>query len=309
MKLTQQSAAARPTQIAPRQADVVVQRTDWTMEAPLVDLIRGLDRSLPIFTTRVPGRLDVMGGSAAQSGAMAWSALIDGHAYCVAQKRTDGRVLITSSDISGGNGIAPIAINAAGLPNMCANGRDALNDIDLASGSGGELARHVLGTMLALVQTGFVTGFEDGVSIIVASTNSSLGDLGSEAALGSAIALATTSAFGISLEINDISRVLDSAGKNWLAYPIAHCDLSVQLHAKPELIVQTDGVPRSCTNSLRLPAGAVLVGVSCGTELADARERFDGMRTAAQMGRAIIERVIKHEGIVDLRWEIGRAHV
>ncbi len=93
----QQNATAPAMAGRPEPVQVVASRSIVELGSELVaEVIERLPGSSPRFVACAPGRLDVMGGIAEYSGALVLSTTLADHVCVSAQRRDDGKLMITT---------------------------------------------------------------------------------------------------------------------------------------------------------------------------------------------------------------------
>jgi L-arabinokinase len=80
-------------------------------------------------------------------------------------------------------------------------------------------------------------------------------------------------------------------------------DVVSVLTGEPHALTQVRGEPCQRVGSVRLSDDLSLVGIDCGFNHPQAEAKYEGVRTAAFMGRALIDRILQHEGLHDLQWD------
>ena len=120
--------------------------------------------------------------------------------------------------------------------------------------------------------------------------------LGRSAATAAATAVSVARAMDLPLDLPravDLCRRVENA---WLNLPVAGGDAVCCLAGEPHALMQSCLLPFDLGAPVPLPDDLVIIGLDCGVVYPDAVEKFARVRTAAMMGRVLIDRIIRHEG-------------
>ncbi len=243
--------------------------------------------------TRSPGRLDCMGGMADYSGTLALQIPIAQAAMVAAGRREDQNIRVMSVDWeqAGTNAVAewPLA---------------AFYQSDGQFRTGPEFARRfdacpwvrgVAGVCLALLESGELPHFAGGMTLMIHSDIPSNASLASSAAIEVATAMAVTALFGVELPAPRLVAVCrEAATETGLALP-GLVDHLTCLHGEAGALLQIRSQPDDVLGTLSLPPGLLLAAVEIGQRQPIYRERYLDNRTAALMGRHIIDAVARTE--------------
>ncbi len=304
MTTEQQTSVQPPDRRGPSSAPAVAASArDWTSSPLVADVLAGLSGEGPRFVARAPGRLDVMGGLAEYTGSLVLHTTISDHVCAASQRRTDGVISIRFIGPAGGNGTSPLAMPLSRLA-----GPDGAPVKGAQGGTvvGGDDAHHtrcVVGVLAEALRAQLVADLDGGLSIAVGSTLDQLTDAGQDAALAAAVLVAVAGVTGVKLEALAAARVCERVANDWLRLPIGPADAAGILVGTPQAVTQLRCDPCRPAGVIRLPSDVRLVGLDCGVTHPQAAERYERVRTAAFMGRLLIDRIIQHEGAGHLRWE------
>jgi L-arabinokinase len=274
---------------------------DGAVAKTVAEIVKHLRDDSTRFAAVAPGRLDVMGGIAEYTGALVLNRTLGDHVCVAVQRRPDDKVSVTTAPE--GNGAAATEIP---LSRLCeSNGR--MVHAEQSRGSGGS-ARHdvatcAFGGLTEGVRAGLLPLLSGGLSICVGSTLPDASGSGRNAAVTAATVVACAAALDRALEPLAVAAVCQRVENEWLGAPVGMADAVCALLGEPNTLVQVRCEPCALAGSIRLPDDLLLLGVDCGVTLADALEKYGQVRTAAFMGRALIDRIIHHEGAKQGSWD------
>ncbi len=287
-------------------ADCAVSRWQASQTTALqtADEVLGpLTDSSPRFVACAPGRLDVMGGLAEYTGSLVVGATIADHVCVAVQRRRDESLSIASTHSHGLDGHPPTALATS---EFCASDGapiDAEQGRRLLEGDDANTARCVLGVLAEMIRARMVPRLDGGMSIVVGSTLGELPTAGRDAALAAATIVALAGAYEVTLDPLDAAALCQRVENEWLGTPAgigeALCALAGESHAL--MGVRCD--PCTPIRPIPMPDDLVLVGVDCGAMHPEAKLKYERVRTAAFMGRALIARIIQHEGGGRPKWD------
>ena len=247
------------------------------------------------FVAHAPGRLNVMGGIADYSGALVLMVPLDEHVCVGVQRRDDDKISIESAGgaNSGSGEPARIALSEIqgknGIPIDHRVLREQLADWNKAS-------RCVLGLLVEARRSEMISDFAGGLTVVVGSAADDEGSAGWEAALAAATLVATAQAYEAKLDPQQASQVCQRVQTDWFDWPVGVADAVCALIGEPLTLTQLRCDPCSVAGSLPMPADLALLAVDCGTTQTDARLKYTRVRTAAFMGRALVDRIVQHDG-------------
>lgn len=295
------------TQTSPRGATATTDASggdSGSAQSPLLSRISGeLPDGSPRFAARAPGRLDVMGGLAEYTGSLVLNTAIADHACVAVQRRSDGILSIVLAQAQDRDGGSPFEIattklrEADGTVIRVEEGRRLVPSTVPSSVS------CVLGAVVELARDQFVGPLETGVSVAVASTLDGLRDAGRDSALAAATIVAVTASWDATVSVEDVAGLCQRVENEWLQTPVGIADAVCALSSIPSVLLQIHCDARKVGGTIPLPEHLTLMGIDCGVPDSDARIRYERVRTAAFMGRALIDRIIQHDRADDLNWD------
>jgi len=265
-----------------------------------------LSEELPEGSLRIgaqaPGRLDVMGGLAEYTGSLVLAMPIADQVCVGVQVRTDGILSITVAQPPHGDGNPPHKMAASQL--LSADGAviNAEQGRQLMQGTCPPPMLCVLGTVVELARSQLIGSLKDGFSIAVSSTLDGLRDAGRPAATAAATATALAMLGKKTVAAKDLAALCQRVENEWLQNPVGMADALCALSGVPSALLEIHSDTGIADRTIPLPAQLTLMGIDCGARNSDADLRYERVRTAAFMGRALIDRIIRHGGTGDLTW-------
>jgi L-arabinokinase len=271
--------------------------------------------SLPLFVVDSPGRLDVFGGICEYSGGLMLSTPLQEKATVVVQARADQRIVVSCQDEEGpgvesGN---RLEIPLGKFSPVCHDepymrpARSALAELERMIQSGGDeelcethLARFVMATMLALLESRLLSDLNGGVTVGVSTSLPSSSCAGAE----EAVCLSTIRAMS-ALHHRDWSEseILQCAH---LAVRFGHgvdCLGNGALlgcwFGETETLVQYRCTPQVLLSPVAIPSSVTLMGIDCGVREPDACVTYEEARVSAMMGRLVVEKILAYSGDLD----------
>jgi L-arabinokinase len=161
----------------------------------------------------------------------------------------------------------------------------------------------MLGTIVELCRARLAPPFKDGLSIVFGSSLDGLRDAGRNAALAGAAAVAIARAWDVALSPPEAATLCQRVENDWLRVPFGIGDAVCVLSGESHTLTEVRSDSGTIGGSIRLPDSLALMGIDCGVRRPDAVAKYENVRTAAFMGRALIDRIIQHEGAHDLQWD------
>ena len=270
------------------------------LESPVLGgVLRGTGREDARFAAIAPLGLDVMGGLAEYAGALLLSAPLGDHVCAAASRREDGLLSVAApSRVS----LRPFE---AAMTDIVRDGT-AVHAAQAAHFFRDErciVARCVVGALVEGVRAGLLPGFPGGLAVSVATAPREQ----VEQCIAHALCAATLTAAGGALECAidpvEAAAVAQRVANDWLGLAPGMADAMFSLVSEPGVInqLQTDGYRPG--GSVPIPSGVELVGIHSGVDRPDGKAKYDYVRTAAFMGRALIERIIQHEAHPHDPWD------
>jgi galactokinase len=111
------------------------------------------------------------------------------------------------------------------------------------------------------------------------------------------------------LPLSLAATVFQRVERHWFARPGGRASISGALLGQPGSLteVRTDSWTQG--TAVRLPESWKLVGVDCGVIHSDAADKYTRAGAAAIMGRVLVNRILRHEGLDERRWNGHIAHL
>lgn len=267
------------------------------------EVLGRLTADSPRFIACAPGRLDVMGGVAEYAGSLVLGVTIADHVCVAVQRRRDGNLSIASTHSHGLDGHPPTVLCTSKLYASDGVPIDAEQGRRLVEGDDASTARCVLGVLAEMVRARMVPQPDGGLSIVVGSTLSELPAAGRDAALAAATIVALAGAYDVSLDSLDAAALCRRVENEWLGTPTGIGDALCALAGESHVLMGVRCDPCTLVSPVQMPDDLVLVGVDCGAIHPEAKLKYERARTAAFMGRALIERIIQYEGADRPKWD------
>ncbi len=273
--------------------------------SPLVDrTTRRLSGDGDRFVSAAPGRLDVIGGFAEYTGALTLSVPLQEHACVGVQRRSDGVVSIVCVDADGTNGCGALEIPVQKLRLANAEWIDPLAGRVFAGTAHDDSACCVLGTLVESFRVGLFSALENGVSLAVGSTFEDVAGCGRCAAIATATLVACAGASGQEIEpLHQSVAICQTVENQWLGFPAGPVDAVSALVGEPNTLSQYRCDNRTLGAAIAIPDNVRLVAIDCGTAHADALDKYVQVRTASFMGRLLVDRIVRHYGLLSGHWD------
>ncbi len=303
MKVKQDKASLRSKTARGSSPATTPTVTEWTASQLVSDVLKGLSEDGSRYVARASGRLDVMGGSAEYSGSLVLNMTVADHVCVAVQRRDDGHISIATVLPNDLGSDRPTVFEQAQLWDGKGHCLSPGERRSLWGGAGGDTTGRVAGALVGLLAAKLIPNLGGGLSVVVGSTMEELGDLGQEAALGAAVLAATTRAMDVQLDPLEAGKALHAVEPGWFSAPVAMADIVGVLVGEPHTLIQVQCEPCKLVGSLRLPDDLTLMGIDCGTTHAQAKKKYEHVRTSAFMGRILIDRILRHEGFHHLQWD------
>jgi len=293
MKVKEKLTMPRVSPVADAASVSTTPGTDGAVSKTVSDVLKRIGDDSACFVATAPGRLDVMGGFAEYSGALVLNRTLGDHVCVAVQARRDGNISITSATPSEGG-----ATNKISVSRLCeSNGRkeSALTRHGSDGPVRGDLATCALGGLAEALHAQLLPTVPGGLSICVGSSLPEGNGNGRNAAAAAATIVACAAALDRALEPLAVATVCQRVENHWLSAPVGIADAVCALVGEPDTLLEVRCEPCSLGGSIRLPEDLLLLGIDCGNTQADAAERYAHVRTAAFMGRMLIDRIIMHD--------------
>lgn len=256
-------------------------------------LLSILSEDSPRFLATAPGRLDVLGGSAEYTGSLIVNVPLAEHVTVAAQRRSDGKIHITSIRLSQDNGHENVV---AAFADFSTNGSIATDSVRaILDGIDSATARSATAALAELVRAGMIRGLEDGVTLAIGSTLHEVSDGGVHAAVVAAAAVALARAFDAQIDPLATAELCQSVENEWLQSPVGMGDAMCALFGESGAFLQVASNPRRPDGTIPFPDGLEIVGLDSGVRQEAADSKYARVRCASFMGRTLIDRIIKHD--------------
>jgi galactokinase len=295
MKLEENRTLRAPRAVGGPMAEAGSDFSSW--------VVRNLPGEEDRFVGTAPGRLDVLGGLAEYSGGLVLGFPLSNHACAGVQRRSDGMVRIVHHRSVGGNGAAPFE---APVSQYCGSGGKCAE----AAAARSPLATQdmivvcCLGTVIESLRAGLTGDVSSGLSIAVATDLDALRGAGLFAAVSAAL-LAALSALSPGREHGDgiSASVVQSVENDWVGVPAGPADALCSLSCAADSLTLLRCDNKSLGGSFRIPSGLRLVAIDSGLSQEGHSEKYAQVRTATFMGRLLIDRIVRHEGLLGEQWD------
>lgn len=249
----------------------------------------------PRVSTRVPARLDVMGGIADAAGSLVLQAALPVEARIGVAPRTDQKVSITSVGWSNNGKQAEAVWPLSAL--YAAQGQLA-SPVEFAARfgeSGCGWAIHSASVFHVLLEKNVLPHFAGGVSIVIESRIPAEAGIGSSAAISVGTALGVLALFDRSIEPMDVARLCERAERRIVGVPTGIAEKAAVLLARPGALLEMRCQPPETPSPLPLCPGTMIVGIDSGVRGEKRVQRLLEARVAAEMGARIVERLGRDE--------------
>jgi L-arabinokinase len=180
---------------------------------------------------------------------------------------------------------------------------DAQQDRQCGGAATNDTTQCVLGVLAESLRSGLVPDSNGGCSVVVGTSLGGLTDAGRDAAVAAATLVAITKMMGVTVEPSKAVALCQRVENEWLGASVGAAGASCALLGEPNMLTQLRCDPCTPGGAMRLPEDLMLVGVDSGVVHPKARVKYDRARTAAVMGRALINRIIRHDAGDDVRWD------
>jgi L-arabinokinase len=215
---------------------------------------------------------------------------------CAAQQRDDQRVLVNLV-LEGSNGHP----NASVMPLAAWYDHDGLVRAEVMRArleKGAHLwAWPAFAVLHEMLSEGAAPHLGGGLNIALAGAQPWEGDSRASLAAAAATAAAVAPVLGIEGSAVDLARWVDACAGVFLGLPCGYSAAMCALSGRGGSLLQVRSQPQPGSAVVPLPNGIVFAGVDCGALHPQSERKFREARTAAFMGRRIIERLLASRGI------------
>ncbi|MHC5108417.1 MAG: hypothetical protein ACYTHJ_00895 [Planctomycetota bacterium] len=259
-----------------------------------------LDPEADRFVACAPGRLDVMGGSAVYSGSLALSVPLGGFACAVAQRRTDGRIVVKYVQ---GENCETLEVGIAAVQNSDGARQEVHGALDPHAHAVREVFDAVLTAVSGILSAGLPGDLGEGLSVVIATTIDATGGAGRAGAIGAAVVATAETAMGRAMSDETAIRVFDATLPSWSAVPVSASDVLSGMFGRPGYVAQIRNDPCGLVNSVAMTSDVTLCGIDCGVVNANAADKYWQMRATVEMGRELLSRIIKFDCPEKAQWD------
>ena len=243
------------------------------------------------FVAAAPGRLDVIGGVAACSGAMSIAMPLERRVCVAVEPRTDDTVSIVAVGQTGDNRRGPMVAPLVKLKARVSSDQGAV-----LAGDRFDVRDAVFRTLADMCDIGILPHRGNGFSIAIKCALGGVADVGCSAARVAATYRAVCAAYDVPLDLQAAVALCVRARGAFDGQPVSVADAIGTLYASADALLQVGAQPGEPMGSIPLPPSIEVVGVDCGARREDAPVRYRRMQTAAMMGQKLIDRILAHEG-------------
>lgn len=266
-------------------------------------VVRNLPGEEDRYLGTAPGRLDVLGGLAEYTGGLVLGFPLAQHACVGVQRRNDGLLWIAHHRSGSTNGNIPFETS---LTSFCGMGGKCIDAIAGRSRVASQDMTVVccLGTVIESLRAGITGDVFSGLSIAVATDLDNLRGAGMFAAISAAL-LAALSALTPGPESGEsvCASVVQAVENDWLGVPAGPADGLCSLSCEAGSLAQLRCDNKTLSGSFRVPGGLRLIAIDSGLSQPDHCEKYAQVRTATFMGRFLIDRIVRHEGLLGEQWD------
>ena len=265
-------------------------------------IVRNLPGEDEKYVAIAPGRLDVLGGVAEYTGGLVLAVPLAEHACVGVQRRTDGLLHITRHHSASGNGAAPCEMPLARFRGDDGSwlsppaGREMLRPY-------GDMIACCAGTIIEAMRTGALGALSGGMSLAIASDLEDVSGVGVFAAASSAVLVSAAALTHEVMEPNVAALISQTLENDWLESPVGPADALCALLGEANGLTQLRCDNRTLGSTLPLPCDLRLVAIDSGHSQPGHCEKYAQVRTATFMGRLLIDRIVRHEGLLAKQWD------
>ena len=239
----------------------------------------------PVYITRAPGRLDVMGGIADYSGSHVLQATIEEAVCCALQIRTDGRLVLVSELPDTSELRASLRVGE--LESAAERSYRAANEY-VSRDPAAAWSAYVAGAWAVLRAEGVANGPLPGATVFLRSAVPMAVGVASSAAVAVASMSALVGALGLCIAPLELARLCQIVENCVVGAPCGIMDqVAVTLGKRngPVIILCQ---PSTVLGNLHLPDGVQVCGIDSAVEKYTAGDRYRRVRVATFMGRKIL---------------------
>jgi len=235
----------------------------------------------PVYVSRAPGRLDLMGGNVDYTGGLVFQATICEATWAAAQLRDDGRIVFWNPQMEREGWLDLVEFELASLAN------DAAVRQQVNSSPRVRWTAYVLGVFHLLLRK-YPENVKDGASVYIESDVPLNKGVSSSAAVEVAVMKAVAAAYGIALAGVELAEACQ-----WVENVIAESACGIMDQAASVLGDEGYVLPLLCQPCspwplVKLPTGVRCWGVDSGVRHAVTSVQYEAARAAAFIGYRMI---------------------
>lgn len=263
----------------------------------------------PGSVASAPGRVDIMGGLAEYAGSLVLNMPLAERACVAIQRRSEPDLSIRWTPSLGLDGreatVLPMSklLGPDGAPVDTDRGRA------LTQGQAAHHLRCIVGAIVEMFRSRPALRCEGGLSVVGGSKLDDFGDAGRDAAMTAATIVALAGVFDVPLDPTEGMEICQRVENEWLDAPVGAADAACALAGQANTLTEVRTESGTLAGSVCLPEDLVLFGVDCGVVHPEWKLRYERVRTAAFMGRELIERIVRHDELSDLQWNGHVSHI
>lgn len=273
------------------------------------DLGRFFDADDKVIVTRVPARIDVMGGIADYSGSLVCEGTLAVAAVLGIQKRSDRQIVIHSANAAS-QGVKPdvsLDIDALCKGNSPQSYREvkSLFEADPATG----WAAYVAGAFSVLVKEGVVQAFPAGANIVLASDIPWGSGISSSAAIEVAAMYAIDLTFGLTLDPIQIAALSQKVENYVVGAPCGIMDQIITCTGEKGYFLAIRCQPDKIERPVKMPDTWEVVGINSNVKHCVGGSAYTDVRVATFMGHRIILDLMAKDGAPAEEQEAVKAYL
>jgi galactokinase len=235
----------------------------------------------PVYISRAPGRLDLMGGNVDYTGGLVFQATIREATWAAAQRREDGRIVFWNPQMEREGWLDLVEFELDSLVDEAAV-RQRVNVSPRV-----RWTAYVLGVFY-LLRSRYAPSMKDGANVYIESEVPLNKGVSSSAAVEVAVMKAVAAAYGIALEGVELAEVCQ-----WVENVIAESACGIMDQAASVLGDEGHILPLLCQSCspwslVKLPAGVRCWGIDSGVRHAVTGAQYEASRAAAFIGYRMI---------------------
>jgi len=150
---------------------------------------------------------------------------------------------------------------------------------------------------------GFFPSLTEGISLAIASDLEDVSGADAFAAASSAVLVCMAALTQETIEPNVAALIAQSVENDWIGNAVGPSAALCGLIGTAHDLLQFRCDSRTLGGFVSMPHGYRLMAIHCGESSQGHRERFIHVRTATFMGRLLIDRIIRHEGLLAGQWD------